>query len=168
MPCSRDLPDPGTEFVSPPSPALAGRFYMCTIRVCSVMSNSLQPYGLQPARPFCSWTFSGKNIGVSCHFLLQGIFATQGSNPHLWRLLHQPAHSLPLCHLGSPICSKNIFKLINHFENLFFTHNLEVIVYTQLCVYVNLSLLFYLFLSAFPFGSCKFVFCVCGYLSVLE
>ena len=25
--------------------------------------------------------FSGKNTGVSCHFLLQGIFPTQGSNP---------------------------------------------------------------------------------------
>ena len=27
--------------------------------------------------------FSGKNIGVDCHFLLQGIFPTQGLNPHL-------------------------------------------------------------------------------------
>ena len=25
----------------------------------------------------------GKNTGVGCHFLLQGIFPTQGSNPHL-------------------------------------------------------------------------------------
>ena len=25
-----------------------------------------------------------KNTGVGCHFLLQGIFLTQGSNPHLW------------------------------------------------------------------------------------
>ena len=27
--------------------------------------------------------FSGKNTGVGCHFLLQGIFLTQGSNPGL-------------------------------------------------------------------------------------
>ena len=26
------------------------------------------------------WDFPGKNIGVSCHFLLQGIFPTQGLN----------------------------------------------------------------------------------------
>ena len=26
----------------------------------------------------------GKNIGVGCHSLLQGIFPTQGSNPGLW------------------------------------------------------------------------------------
>jgi len=27
--------------------------------------------------------FSSKNIGMGCHFLLQGIFLTQGSNPCL-------------------------------------------------------------------------------------
>ena len=25
----------------------------------------------------------GKNTGMGCHFLLQGFFLTQGSNPHL-------------------------------------------------------------------------------------
>ena len=29
-----------------------------------------------------------KNTGVGCHALLHGIFLTQGSNPHLLRLLH--------------------------------------------------------------------------------
>ena len=37
-------------------------------------------------RFLCPWDFPGKNIGMSCHFLLQGIFLTQGSNLHL---LHQ-------------------------------------------------------------------------------
>ena len=45
-----------------------------------VMSGSLQPYGLQPARLLCPWDSPGKNIGVACHALLQGIFLTQGSN----------------------------------------------------------------------------------------
>ena len=36
---------------------------------CSVMSNSLQPHGLQPARPLCSQNFLGKNTGMGCHFL---------------------------------------------------------------------------------------------------
>ena len=31
-------------------------------------------------RLLCPWEFSGKNIGVGCHFLLQGILPTQGSN----------------------------------------------------------------------------------------
>ena len=29
------------------------------------------------------WDFPGKNTGVGCHFLLQRIFPTQESNPHL-------------------------------------------------------------------------------------
>ena len=49
----------------------------------SVLSTSLQSYGLQPTRFVCPRNFSGKNTGVDCHFLLQGIFPTQGSNPHL-------------------------------------------------------------------------------------
>ena len=38
----------------------------------------------------------GKNTGVGCHALLQGIFLTQGSKPHLLRLLHWQTGSLPL------------------------------------------------------------------------
>ena len=34
------------------------------------------------------WDFSGKITGISCHFLLQGIFLTQGLNPCLLSLLH--------------------------------------------------------------------------------
>ena len=48
---------------------------------CSIMSSSLQPHGLKPARLFCPWDIPGKNTGVGCHFFLQGIFSTQGSNP---------------------------------------------------------------------------------------
>ena len=33
-------------------------------------------------------SFSCKNTGVGCHALLQGIFLTQGLNPHLLWLLH--------------------------------------------------------------------------------
>ena len=47
-----------------------------------------------------TWNSLGKDTGVGCHFLLQGIFLTQGSNP---RLLHWQADSLPLNHLGSPL-----------------------------------------------------------------
>ena len=30
-----------------------------------------------------SWDYPGKNTGVGCHFLLQGIFPTQGLDPYL-------------------------------------------------------------------------------------
>ena len=55
---------------------------------CSVMSNSLWLYGLQPTRLLSPWDFPGKNTGVGCHVLLQGIFPTQGLNLHLLCLLH--------------------------------------------------------------------------------
>ena len=56
------------------------------MKVCvsrSVMFNSLWPCGLKPTRLLHPWDFPGKNTGVGCHFLLQGIFLTQGSNPSL-------------------------------------------------------------------------------------
>ena len=37
----------------------------------------------QPSRLLCPLDFSGKNTGTGCHFLLQRIFWTQGSNPSL-------------------------------------------------------------------------------------
>ena len=68
----------------------------CVSCVTSVVSDPLQPHGLQPTRLFCPWAFPGKNTGVGCHFLLQGIFVTQGLNPWLLGLLHWQAGSLPL------------------------------------------------------------------------
>ena len=60
----------------------------------SVVSDSLRPQGLQHARPPCPWDFPGKNTGTSCHFLLQGIFLTQGSNTHFLCLVHWQVESL--------------------------------------------------------------------------
>ena len=60
----------------------------------------MTPYG--PARLLCPWDSPGKNTGVGCHFLLQRIFPTQGSNPCLLRLLHWQAGSLPLVPPGKP------------------------------------------------------------------
>ena len=45
------------------------------------MSDTVRPYGLQPAGLLCSWDSPGKNTGGSCHALLQGIFPSQGQNP---------------------------------------------------------------------------------------
>ena len=60
----------------------------------------LQPHRLQPARLLYPWDFPGKNTGVGCHFLLQGIFPIQGSNlglPHCRQILYQ------LSHQGNPL-----------------------------------------------------------------
>ena len=44
----------------------------------SILSDSLWLHGL-----YCPWNSPGKNTGVGCYFLLQGIFLTQGWNPGL-------------------------------------------------------------------------------------
>ena len=47
---------------------------------CSVVSDYSWPNGLGSAKLLCPWGFPGKNTRVDCHFFLQGIFSTQGSN----------------------------------------------------------------------------------------
>ena len=49
------------------------------------------------------WNSPGKNIGMGCHFHLQGIFPTQGSNLRLLHLLHWQASSVPLAPPGKPL-----------------------------------------------------------------
>ena len=46
---------------------------------CTVMSVSLWPHGLLPARLLCPWNFPGKNTGVGCHF-----FSRESSPPRDW------------------------------------------------------------------------------------
>ena len=57
----------------------------------------------------CPWNSPGQNTGVGSHFLLQGIFLTQGSNPglqHCRWILYQ------LSHQGSPIKRNDTNELI--------------------------------------------------------
>ena len=52
------------------------------MHACSVMSDSLQPPGLEPTRILCQWHSASKNTGACCHcLLLQSIFLTYGLNP---------------------------------------------------------------------------------------
>ena len=57
--------------------------------------------------------FPGKNTRVDCHFLPQGIFLNQGSNPHL---LDWQADSSSLRHQGGPKCMYLLHK--EHAPNL--------------------------------------------------
>ena len=67
--------------------------------LASVMSDSVQLYGLQPTMPLYLWDSPGKNTGAGCHPLLQRIFPTQGLNPGL---LHCRQVLYHLSHQGSP------------------------------------------------------------------
>ena len=63
--------------------------------ICSFVSNSFAtPWTVAHQAPL---SFLGKNTGVSCHFLPQGIFSTQGLNRvSCLGLLHWQADSFPL------------------------------------------------------------------------
>ena len=91
-------------------------FYHCTASLC-VRTQSCPPLcgpvdcrlpgssargicGLQSARLFCLWNLQARDTGVGCHFLLQGIFLTQGSNLSLMRW---QVDSSPLCPPGKPL-----------------------------------------------------------------
>ena len=60
------------------------------------MSNSVRPHRRKPTGLPRPWDSPGKNTGVGCHCLLQGIFQTQGSNLRLLHLLHWQTDSLSL------------------------------------------------------------------------
>ena len=75
-------------------------FYILYHCACTCAQSSLTP-GLEPTGLPYPWDFSGKNTGVGCYFLLQGIFLTQGLNPCLLHLLHWQVDSLPLWHLDT-------------------------------------------------------------------
>ena len=60
----------------------------------SVVSDSANPWTTHPARLL--WDFPGKTTGVDCHFLLQRIFLTHGSDSCLLCLLHWQVDSLSL------------------------------------------------------------------------
>ena len=81
----------------------SGSLQLFTHSVCvwSVLSVSLWTHRLYPPRLLCPWDFPGTDTGVGHHFLLQGVFLTQGWKLHLLGLPHWQEGSLPLSQ-GSP------------------------------------------------------------------
>ena len=55
----------------------------CCCLITLVMSNSVRPYRLQPARLLSAWDSLGRSTGVGYHTHLQGLFLIQESNPSL-------------------------------------------------------------------------------------
>ena len=70
-----------------------------------------------PSRLLCPWDSPGKNTGVGCHTLSEGIFPTQGSNPCILCLLYWQVCSLPLGPPGKPT-----YKFIL-FSSVLFSHS---------------------------------------------
>ena len=69
---------------------------LCCAKLLSCVRLFVTPWPVAHQAPLSMGDSSGKNTGVSCHALLQGIFPTQGSNPGLlhsrqivYRMSHQ-------------------------------------------------------------------------------
>ena len=81
------------------------RFYISYIHACSISQfclNLCDPMDyIIACQTLLSMEFSRQEYGSGLHFLLQGIFLTQGLNPRLLHLLHWWVDSSPLSHLGS-------------------------------------------------------------------
>ena len=87
-------------------------------------------------RLLCPWDSLGKNTGVGCHFLLQGIFPIQGSNPglpHCRRIFYQLSHkgsgggeykgNLCTFHLIFTVNLKLLLKIKSIFFKMSFPHS---------------------------------------------
>ena len=61
----------------------------------SAMSDFATPRTVAP-RLLSPWNSPGKNTGVACHFLLQGIFPTQGILIGRWILYHNATWEGPV------------------------------------------------------------------------
>ena len=73
--------------------------YLIILQLLSCIQLFWDPMDCSLLGPSVHGIFPGKNTRVGCHFLLQGIFPTQGANPSLlrWQVEH-----LPLDHWGRP------------------------------------------------------------------
>ena len=88
--------------------------------------------------PFIHGIFPGKNTGVGCHFLLQGIFPTQGLN------------------LGLPHCNQTLYHLSH--QGCFFILYIYIYMYmhTHICIHTHTHI--YIF-------DCKRLLSSCGTLT---
>ena len=86
------------------------KLYRMLVLSRTVTSNSLRLHGLQPARVLCPWDSPGKNTGVGCHTLLQGIFPTQGSDSVL--LHYKPGSSPVKTHITFSVAV--LYKCLPH------------------------------------------------------
>ena len=93
------------------------------------------PKRWQPIRLLRPWDFPGKNAGADCHFLLQGIFPTQESNPGLphrrqtlYHLSHQGSKTIELLWKTAWLFLTKLYLLWSYdlvICSLVFTHELK-------------------------------------------
>ena len=121
---------------------------VCVCVSCSVGSDSVTPWTVV-TRLLCPWNSPDKNTGLGCHFLLQGIFPTQGLNVGL---PHGRQNLYHLSHQGSPgfafeeLLKKSDFEWFwgIHIDFMDFTGNIK---YYVTCVLYSKEQILYLICS---------------------
>ena len=138
-------------------------YEVCVCLVTQLCLTLCNPIGYSPPGSLVHGNSPGKNTGVACHALLQGIFPTQGSNPRLlhcrWILLSEPlgkpkntgVHSLSLLQRTFP--TQELNQGLLHFRQIlyqlsyqgsplicrFYPINMYYIT-TQICGWLNVKL----------------------------
>ena len=92
-----------------PECSMTGLSSVC-VQLLSPVRLFVTPWTVAHQAPL-PWYFPHKNTGMSCHFIIQGIFLTQGLN---LRLLNWQADSLPLQCLGDYPLSTRQCPRVNH------------------------------------------------------
>ena len=90
---------------------LHAKSLQCCPAVCNPMDCSPPGSSVHTDSP-------GKNTGVGCYALLQGIFPIQALNLHLLYLLHWQASSLPLVSVAIWFCRGELFSRARTRDNL--------------------------------------------------
>ena len=119
----------------------------------SVVTNSLQPHGLQPTRLLRPWDSPGKSTGVGCHRLLQGIFPTQDL-PGFSRHRDRNWVSLTAGRLLTVWATRGSFWHINH-VNLGM-HNTDMVGQVPKCKTTTASTVWHINHLINSWGSCSF------------
>ena len=110
---------------------------------------TLRCHGLQPTRLFCPGDFPGKDTGVGCHFLPQGIFPTQGWNLgllHCRQILHWLGYKeSPYTWIYSFSDSFPLWFITKYWIwfPVLFSRSLLPVLYIVMCIYVNPKLRIY-------------------------
>ena len=143
------------------------------LHMCSVVSNYLQPHELQPAsRLHCPWTFPGQNTGVGCHFLIQGIFLTQWSEPS-----SPPSAALtgrffttaPPCYIDVfAVPSFLTFKLFSGFLNYEFFYNGYYYLMIILYISRNYKIKMYVHFAGFLSYCCFFILMMSTHIFIIS
>ena len=87
--------------------------HMCVVNCFMSCPTLCNPMDCTTHRLLCPWDSLGKNIGVSCHALLQGIFLTQRFSLCLLYLLHWQGCSLPIVAPEKPMKDYTVLQCLH-------------------------------------------------------